>query len=190
MNKNTKSTLFSFGNVEVVWANLAKPDEFRGTTKHDISYIISEEQLAEAAAALPAGAEIKGVRVGDKGDTIAKAKTTVFTKQGKQRFEKIYDAEPKLVNVIIGRGDTVNVNVSLYNYDANLYTILLNGVQLIEKNPEFASSGSSNGTGFGAVDGGFTGDATTAQSDAPASQGADSAESPSLLSGDAEEMPF
>ena len=188
MNKSSKSTLHRFDNVTVVWGNLHRPDEFRGTKKHDVSFVISEEQLAAAQAALPAGAEIKGVRTGDKGDIIAKAKTTVFTKAGKERFEKVYDCEPKQIDTIIGRGDIVNVNVSLYCYDNSMYTILLNGVQLIEKDPEFAG-GSSNGTGFGAVEGGFTGSAPSAADEASAPAGQDSSAA-SLGDEDKDDLPF
>ena len=187
-NINKKSTLYKFDAVSVVWANLHQPDEFRGQTKHDISYVISAEVQADMASKLPADAEIKGVRVGDKGDIIAKAKTTVFTKQGIDTFNKIYDTTPALVKVRIGRGDVVNVNVSLYNYDGNLYTILLNAVQLIEKNPDFADIGSSTGTGFEAIEGGFVGSTTDEESAAP-SQAAAPSQTPSPLVTD-QDMPF
>jgi hypothetical protein len=188
-NINKKSTLYKFNTVDVVWANLAKADEFRGQTKHDISFVISEEIKSDMMSQLPANAEIKGVRVGDKGDIIAKAKTTVFTKQGIDSFEKIYDATPAIVKVRIGRGDVVNVNVSLYNYDANLYTILLNAVQLIEKNPDFADIGSSTGTGFEAIEGGYVGSTTDESIAAPSQAAPDTSETPSQLVTD-QDMPF
>ena len=186
MNKSSKSTLFRIENVNVVWANLRKPDEFRGSKKHDISVVITPEQQAEMLK-LTNGGDIAGIRTGDQGDIILKAKTTVFTKQGLESFDKIFDCEPKQIDSIIGRGDRVNLNVSIYNFDANRYTVLLNGVQLIEKNPEFASAGSGNGTGFGAVDGGFTGTAAPAADEASApAEGT----SPAEAGGATEELPF
>ena len=189
MNKNSKSTLFRFNNVPVIWANLHEPDEFRGSTKHDISFIISDEQMAEMNEAVGAApGSIKGIRTGTEGDVIGKAKTTVFTKRGETKFTKIFDAEPKQVDVRIGRGDTVNVNVSIYEYDQGTYTLLLNGVQLIAKNPDF-TGGASNGSGFGSVDGGFTSSSAPASTEG-ASAPVDDASSPAVLDDVDEELPF
>lgn len=186
MNKNSKSTLHQIRNVSVVWANLAKADEFRGSKKHDISVVISEEQLKEIKA-ITGGGTIAGVREGEKGDLILKAKTTVFTKQGLDRFDKVYDCEPKQISTIIGRGDTVSLNVSVYNFDEGRYTILLNGVQLIEKNPDFAEGGSGGSSGFGSVDGGFTGSAPDTVDEAPAP----AASTPSAAAGgETDGLPF
>lgn len=186
MNKSSKSTLYRIEDVNVVWANLRKPDEFRGSRKHDISVVISAEQQAEIQK-LTNGGEVAGIRTGDQGDIILKAKTTVFTKQGLERFDKIFDSTPKQVDTIIGRGDRVNLNVSIYNFDANRFTVLLNGVQLIEKNPEFAQSGSSNGSGFGAIEGGFEGTAAPA---ADAASAPAEGTSPAEAGGATEELPF
>ena len=186
MNKNTKSTLHRLENVNVVWANLSKPDEFRGSKKHDISVVISEEQKEEIDK-ITNGGDLAGIRTGDQGDLILKAKTTVFTKQGLERFDKIFDCTPKQIDTIIGRGDQVNINVSIYNFDADRYTVLLNGVQLIEKNPEYANAGGGGGSGFGSIDGGFTG-----TSPAPADEAVAPAEvtSPAEAGGATEELPF
>lgn len=186
MNKNSKSTLYRIEDVSVVWANLKKADEFRGSKKHDISVVISPEQKAEIEK-ITNGGKIAGIRNGEQGDIILKAKTTVFTKQGLESFDKVFDCEPKLIDTIIGRGDKVNINVSVYNYDADSYTILLNGVQLIEKNPEYASAGSGNGSGFGSVDGGFTGTAPAPADEAPAPA---EVTSPAAAGGVTEDLPF
>ena len=100
MNKNTKSTLFRLSNCNVVWSNLSKPDDFRGSLKHDISVVISADEMAEMQK-LTGAEKIAGVRTGEQGDIICKAKTTVFTKAGEQKFPKVYDSEAKQIDTII-----------------------------------------------------------------------------------------
>ena len=185
MNKSTKSTLFRINNANVVWSNLSKPDEFKGTIKHDISVVISPEEKAEMEK-LTGATRIAGIRDGQEGDIICKAKTTVFTKAGEIKFPKVYDSETNLIDTIIGRGDTVNVNVSLYEYDPGSFTVMLNAVQLVAKNPEFAQK--SGGTsGFGVVEGGYVGDAAAPADEAPA-PAADT--SPAAAGGVTEDLPF
>ena len=71
MNKNTKSTLFRLSNCNVVWSNLSKPDDFRGSLKHDISVVISADEMAEMQK-LTGAEKIAGVRTGEQGDIISR----------------------------------------------------------------------------------------------------------------------
>ena len=63
---------------------------------------------------------------------------------------------------------------------------MLNGVQLIAKNPEFEQK-QSGGSGFGVVEGGFVGDAAAPADAAPAPAAANL---PTSAGGDADELPF
>ena len=78
---NRKNELYS-PVVEVAWANLRKPDEFRGSVKHDVQVVVNEEFKVQIDAL---GMPLNGTYVGkESGDTIVKVKTTEFTKQDKQ----------------------------------------------------------------------------------------------------------
>lgn len=155
-NKNTKSTPFRLNNVSVVWANLHEPDDFRGQKKHDISVTLDPAVVDEMREAVGGSGDIKGIRIGDKGDTIAKAKTTIFVKKGETKFPKVFDSTPKIVNTRVGHGDIVNLDISIYEYDTNLFTLMLNSVQIVQKNPEFGGDGHGTG-GFGAIEDGYQG---------------------------------
>ncbi len=178
----TKNKTYRINNATAVWSNLSSPDDFRGSRKHDISVVISKEQYDEMKALCGAD-KLAGVREGKEGDLIAKAKSTVFVKEGKERYEKVYDSTGSLCTTFIGGGDVVNVNVSLYEYQPGLFTIMLNGVQLVKKNEKYEGAGS--GSGFDVVEGGYVADAGST---------ADAASAPAVddlpTSGDAEELPF
>ena len=80
----TKNKTYRINNATAVWSNLSSPDDFRGSLKHDISIIITDEQYSEMKGLVGAD-KLAGVREGKEGDLIAKAKSTVFVKEGKER---------------------------------------------------------------------------------------------------------
>lgn len=189
MNQNKKSKLYKIKNAQTIWSNLHKPDDFRGSLKHDLSFVITDDQHAEMLKLCGNPDKIAGIRTGDEGDLICKAKTTVFTKAGEKRFPKVYDTQQQPTTMMIGRGDTVNVNVSLYEYAPQLFTVMLNGVQIVAKNPEYEpmSTTETNGTGFEVIEGGFVDDnaaAPVAEASAPAGA------LPANAGGDVDELPF
>ncbi len=186
MTTNKKSKYYRLEKVPVHWANLFRPDEFRGSKKHDVTVIISQSQYDEMLSL--AGVErLAGVRVGEQGDILCKAKSTVFTRQGEDVYQNCFDSAGNQMKPLIGKSDVVNVNVGLYEYSDGLYTITLGGVQLIEKHSEFGAGDSDPGSRsapFAPVEGGYVAgasDRVDEESSSPA---------PSSSSGSSDEIPF
>ena len=109
------------------------------------------------------GAEINGLRHDNEGNTILKAKSSVYTKEGEVRFGRVFDATGKDTDVNPYKNDTVRLRLSPFRLDNGSVSFFLNAVQIIEK---LEYTGSGGGSGFDAVEGGFDSGATTA-ADAP-----------------------
>ena len=157
-----KNELFNTPSVKVAWANIADPDEYRGTMKHQIQVIVTPE-LQEIIEGVADGAEINGLRQDNEGNTILKAKSSVYTKEGEVRFGRVFDATGKDTDVNPYKNDTVRLRLSPFRLDNGSVSFFLNAVQIIEK---LEYTGSGGGSGFDAVEGGFDSGATTA-ADAP-----------------------
>ena len=149
-----KSKFYRLDNVTVNWANLFKPDEFRGQKKHDCTVVITQAQY-DAMLELAGADKIAGIRVGEQGDILCKAKSTVFTRQGKDRYENCFDGEGQRMKPLIGKGDIVNMNVGVYEYTDGAFTLTLGGIQLVEKRSEFGADNSEGPAAFTAVEGGY-----------------------------------
>ena len=150
-----KNELFNTSSVKVSWANIADPDEYRGTIKHQIQVIVDDEcqKLIDAAAK---GKKINGMREDAEGNMILKAKSTVYTKEGETRFGRVFDATGKDTDVNPYRGDTVRLRLSPFSLQDGSVSFFLNAVQIVEK-VEYTSAG--GGSGFDAVEGGFSAEA-------------------------------
>ena len=145
--------------VDVAWANLRRPDEFRGSKKHDIQVVINDEFKAQLDKI---GMPLTGTYVGkESGDTIVKVKTTEFTKKGEDLYGKIVDSSNKPTKYFPGKGDKVRLSIWVREWEGKA-SLFLNGVQVIEAN------GQTSDTGFTAVDGGFQDASAPAEAPAPA----------------------
>lgn len=147
-----KNELFNTPSVKVAWANIADPDEYRGTMKHQIQVYVTPE-LQELIEGVADGAEINGLRQDNEGNTILKAKSSVYTKEGEVRFGRVFDATGKDTDVNPYKNDTVRLRLSPFRLDNGSVSFFLNAVQIIEK-VEYVG-GSGGGSGFDAVEGGF-----------------------------------
>lgn len=146
-----KNELFNTPTVKVAWANIADPDEYRGTMKHQIQVIVTPE-LQKILDEKAGGADINGMRVDAEGNTILKAKSSVFTKEGEVRFGRVFDATGKDTDVNPYKNDSVRLRLSPFRLENGSVSFFLNAVQIIEK-LEYA--GSNADSGFDAVEGGF-----------------------------------
>ena len=154
-----KNELFNTPSVKVSWANIADPDEYRGTVKHQIQVIVDDECMAALNTAAK-GSKINGLREDAEGNQILKAKSTVYTKEGETRFGRVFDSAGKETEVNPYRGDTVRLRLSPFKLQDNSVSFFLNAVQIVEKVEYTAAGGSS---GFDSVDGGFTAEAPAAE---------------------------
>ena len=170
-----KSLLFNTTDAIVTWANIADPDEYRGTLKHQIQVRV-DEGLSKLLNEKAAGAKINGLREDNEGNTILKAKSSVYTKEGETRFGRVFDASGKETDVNPYRGDTVRLRLSPFTLNDGSVSFFLNAVQIVNK-IEYAGS---SGSGFDAVDGGFV-----AEEAAPAPAAAPAADSE-----EADDLPF
>jgi hypothetical protein len=146
-----KNELFNTPSVKVVWANIADPDEYRGTIKHQIQVQVTPE-LQELLDEKSGGSDINGLRQDNEGNTILKAKSSVYTKEGEVRFGRVFDATGKDTEVNPYKNDTVRLRLSPFKLDNGSVSFFLNAVQIVEK---LEYVGSDGGGGFDAVEGGF-----------------------------------
>ena len=148
-------------NLNVVWANLRRPDEFRGSKKHDISVVLSDDlkaQLSEMGYSAYTGSYVGK----ESGDTIVKVKTTEFINKGQDQYGNIVDSQGQRTDYFPQGGDVVRLKVWVRDFEGKA-SLFLNGVQVVEAN------GDSGVGGFGAVEGGFVGGASApATTEAPA----------------------
>lgn len=136
-------------NLNVVWANLRRPDEFRGSKKHDISVVLSDElksQLSELGYTTYTGSYVGK----ESGDTIVKVKTTdAIQKRNLESYDKIFDSQGQATDYFPQGGDVVRLKIWVRDFEGKA-SLFLNGVQVIEAN------GDTGAGGFEAVEGGFT----------------------------------
>lgn len=135
-------------NLNVVWANLSRPDEFRGSKKHDISVVLTDElkaQLGELGFTSYTGSYVGK----ESGDTIIKVKTTDCIKRNVDQYDRIYDSQGQSTNYFPVGGDVVRLKIWVRDFEGKA-SLFLNGVQVIEAN------GDTGAGGFEVVHGGFT----------------------------------
>lgn len=154
-----KNELFNTPSVKVSWANIADPDEYRGTIKHQIQ-IIADADTQKILDTAAGGSKINGMREDAEGNMILKAKSTVYTKEGETRFGRVFDANGKDTDVNPYRGDTVRLRLSPFKLQDGSTSFFLNAVQIVEK-VEYVG-GSGGGSGFDTIEGGFSGAAAPA----------------------------
>ncbi len=145
-----KSNMFNTGELMVKWANIAEPDEYRGATSHQIIVYLDTpdgEALAKQIQDLAgADAHVNGVVAADhprnkSGRPFAKFKSTVFTKQGEDRFGRVFDATGKDTENNPYAGDTVKLRLSgpVEVQNTGTFSYFLNAVQIWEKAPREGS---------------------------------------------------
>ena len=141
---NRKNELYS-PVVEVAWANLRKPDEFRGSRKHDVQVVVNEEFKVQIDALdMP----LNGTYVGkESGDTIVKVKTTEFTKQDKEEYGRIVDSKGIKTDYYPQKGDKVRLKIWAREWEGKM-SLFLSGVQVIEANGSMSSGWDSHDDGF------------------------------------------
>ena len=90
-------------------SDLRKPDEFRGSKKHDVQVVVNEEFQAQIDKF---GMPLNGTYTGkDSGDTIVKVKTTEFTKQDKDEYGRIVDSKGVKTDYFPQKGDKVRLKI-------------------------------------------------------------------------------
>lgn len=136
--------------VEVAWANLRKPDEFRGSRKHDVQVVVNDEFKAQLDAFnMPMNGTYTGK---ESGDTIVKVKTTEFTKMDKDEYGRIVDSKGHKTDYFPQKGDKVRLKIWAREWEGKM-SLFLSGVQVIEAN--------SVSSGWEAHDDGFVSEEKT-----------------------------
>jgi len=131
--------------VEIAWANLRKPDEFRGSKKHDVQVVVNEEFQAQIDKF---GMPLNGTYTGkDSGDTIVKVKTTEFTKQDKDEYGRIVDSKGVKTDYFPQKGDKVRLKIWAREWEGKM-SLFLSGVQVIEANGSMSSGWETHDDGF------------------------------------------
>ena len=146
----------------VEWSNLMKPDEFRGSKKHDIQVVVDADFQAQLDEI---GMPLTGTYENKEGKTIAKIKTTQFTKKGVDQYGDIFDSQGQRSDYFPRKGDMVRVKIWVREYEGKA-GLWLSGIQVIEANGE----GAGGTAGFAPVEGGFTGSAPAASVAAPSEE--------------------
>jgi hypothetical protein len=149
-----RSNEIATDNLLVEWSNLMQPDEFRGSKKHDIQVVVDADFQAQLDAI---GMPLTGTYENKEGKTIAKIKTTQFTKKNVDQYGDIFDSQGQRTDYFPRKGDVVRVKIWVREYEGKA-GLWLSGIQVIEANSEAASSSG----GFAPVEGGFTGSAPAA----------------------------
>lgn len=145
--------------VDVAWANLRRPDEFRGSKKHDLQVVVNPEFKAQLDEI---GMPLTGTYTGkESGDTIVKVKTTEFTKKGEESYGNIVDSQGKKTDYFPGKGDKVRVKIWVREWEGKA-SLFLSGVQVIEAN------GSTGSSGWETTEGGYQSEGKEAAPAAPA----------------------
>lgn len=141
-------------SVLVAWSNLRRPDEFRGTKKHDIQVVVNSEFQKQLDAL---GMPLNGTYTGkETGDLIVKVKTTEFTKKNEDQYGRIVDSQGQKTDYFPTKGDMVRLKIWVREWEGKA-SLFLSGVQVIEANGSTGADG-----GWETVDGGFTGEAAPA----------------------------
>ena len=131
--------------VEVAWANLRKPDEFRGSKKHDVQVVVNDEFKKQLDAF---NMPLNGTYTGkESGDTIVKVKTTEFTKQNKDEYGRIVDSKGRKTDYFPAKGDKVRLKIWAREWEGKM-SLFLSGVQVIEANNTSTSGWEEHADGF------------------------------------------
>ena len=131
--------------VEIAWANLRKPDEFRGSKKHDVQVVVNEEFQAQIDKL---GMPLNGTYTGkESGDLIVKVKTTEFTKQNKDEYGRIVDSRGVKTDYFPQKGDKVRLKIWAREWEGKM-SLFLSGVQVIEANGSMSSGWDTHDDGF------------------------------------------
>lgn len=145
-------------NLNVSFAHLMKPDDKFGadTANFNITVAMDDElgSLIKAAVRETGAKKVNGVWENDEGVKQIKFKNRIMVKDGQTTFPCV-DSQNQPTRQFAAGGDVVRLllSPSLIKRDNSL-SIYLDGVQIIEKNSTFGNG--SGGTGFEAVEGGFT----------------------------------
>lgn len=133
--------------VRCTWANLARPDEFRGSKKHTIQIEVTPELEKKVAEQFGIASMTKETVAGflpAKGDYPAAVtvKTTEFTKKNEERWAgNLVDIKGQpLPDYLPGSGDTVRVKIWVTENEK--LSFWLNGIQVLEQTQ---SSGGASG---------------------------------------------
>ena len=137
----------------VEWSNLMRPDEFRGSKKHDIQVVVDADFQAQLDEI---GIPLTGTYENKEGKTIAKIKTTQFTKKGLEAYGDIVDSQGNKTDYFPRKGDMVRVKIWVREYEGKA-GLWLSGIMVVE-----ANSDAGGGGGWEPVEGGFTGNAPVA----------------------------
>jgi hypothetical protein len=131
--------------VEVAWANLRKPDEFRGSRKHDVQVVVNDEFKTQLDGF---NMPLTGTYVGkESGDTIVKVKTTEFTKQDKNEYGRIVDSKGHKTDYFPQKGDKVRLKIWAREWEGKM-SLFLSGVQVIEANNQSGSGWEEHEGGY------------------------------------------
>lgn len=131
--------------VEVAWANLRKPDEFRGSKKHDVQVVVNDDFKKQLDAF---NMPLNGTYTGkESGDTIVKVKTTEFTKQNKDEYGRIVDSKGRKTDYFPAKGDKVRLKIWAREWEGKM-SLFLSGVQVIEANNTSTSGWEEHTDGF------------------------------------------
>jgi hypothetical protein len=160
-----KNNMFNTPEVEVKWASVGTPDDYAGALSHQCVVWLTPELKAQILELAGADAHINGMgkQAGTDREFI-KFKTTAFTREGKERMDRVYDAQGQLTEANPMGGDTVKVRVSgpvPARNRPDAVSFYLSAVQIIAKQERDLSGGSP----FDAVEGGFTSEAPTTEAD-------------------------
>lgn len=182
-----KSALFNTESLEVKFAQLHTPDEYAGSTNHQVVVWLTDDlkakldQMAQAAGLPHINGQNQDV---ETGRFYMKFKSTVFTRDGKIEFGRVFDNEGNQVEGLFPMGgDTVALRVSGPAPARNrpdACSFYLNACQVIAKADRPSGGGGSNP--FGAVEG------NTAGFEAPAAAPAPAADAPDTSGAD--DLPF
>lgn len=165
---SSKNPMFNTPALDVRWADIARPDSFKGSLKHQIQVIVTDEML-NLLKEYAGTRKINGLRE-DGDNTIFKAKSVVYTRDGKERFERVYDSQGTLTEENPFGGDVVSLRLSAAELDDGSMSFYLNAIQILHKN----SQSSDGGSPFDSVDGGFVSpEVTTTTEEVPAAAAAE-----------------
>jgi hypothetical protein len=152
--KLKKLPQFVTETLECKWSNLLKPDTAFGeaSANHNITVVMDQKLKAKLQDVLKKSGAKKINGIYEKeGVTYLKTKSRLHVEAGK--FPCV-DANAQETDIVAFGGDKVKLKLApaIVARDKSL-SFYLNGVQIIERNENNNSVGSS---GFSAVDGGFT----------------------------------
>jgi hypothetical protein len=153
---SSKNPMFNTPPVSVRWADIARPDNFKGALKHQIQVIVTPE-LQALLKEYAGDRKINGLRT-DGDDQILKTKSMVYTREGKERFERVYDSQGTPTTENPFGGDTVSLRLSAAELDDNSMSFWLNAIQIIHKESQ---NGGGGGSPFNVIDGGYVAETAT-----------------------------